>query len=106
MQHIFWSYEVIPWINLCIIEHEIKTSPNSKHVRQCLRAMSPHKEHAIKAEVENILKDGLIYPVYLTEWICNLVHAEKKEGTIYVCTNFRDLNRAYPKDNLPTPFID
>ena len=25
---------------------------------------------------------------------------------ICVCTSFCDLNKAYPKDNFPTPFID
>jgi hypothetical protein len=30
----------------------------------------------------------------------------KKHGTIHVCTNFHYLNKAYPKDNFPTLFID
>ena len=30
----------------------------------------------------------------------------KKQGTIHVCTDFRDLNKACPKENYPTPFID
>jgi hypothetical protein len=30
----------------------------------------------------------------------------KKQGTICVCTDFHDLNKACPKDNFPTPFID
>ena len=30
----------------------------------------------------------------------------KKQGTIHVCVDYRDINRAYPKDNFPTPFID
>ena len=30
---------------------------------------------------------------------------DKKQGAIRVCTDFRDLNRACPKDNFPTPFI-
>jgi hypothetical protein len=30
----------------------------------------------------------------------------QKKGTIRVCTDFRDLNNACPKDNFPTPFID
>jgi hypothetical protein len=25
---------------------------------------------------------------------------------IHVCMDFHDLNKAYPKDNFPTPFID
>ena len=31
---------------------------------------------------------------------------DKKQGVIRICTNFRDLNRACPKDNFPAPFID
>ena len=31
---------------------------------------------------------------------------DKKQGAIRICTNFCDLNHAYPKDNFPTPFID
>ena len=31
---------------------------------------------------------------------------EKKQGTNRVCIDFRDLNRACPKDNFPTPYID
>ena len=30
----------------------------------------------------------------------------KKNGTIRVCVDYRDLNKACPKDNYPTPFID
>jgi hypothetical protein len=30
----------------------------------------------------------------------------KKKGTIHMCMEFRDLNKACPKDNFPTPFID
>jgi len=30
----------------------------------------------------------------------------KKQGTIRVCVDYRDINRACPKDNFPTPFID
>ena len=31
---------------------------------------------------------------------------EKKKGTIQFCMDFRDLNKACPKDKYPTPFID
>jgi hypothetical protein len=30
----------------------------------------------------------------------------KKKGMIFLCTYFHDLNKACPKDNFPTPFID
>ena len=47
-------------INPRIIEHEIKTYPNAKHVRQHLCAVNPRKEPAIKAEIENLLNAGFI----------------------------------------------
>ena len=40
------------------------------------------------------------------EWVSNIVPVDKKQGTIRVCIDFRDLNKACPKDNFPTPHID
>jgi hypothetical protein len=101
-----WSYEEMPGIDPSIVIHEIKTYPDAKPVRQKLRPVHPKKLVAIKAEVEKLLKSGFIYPVPLTEWVSNLVPVAKKQGTIRVCVDYRDLNKACPKDNYPTPFID
>ena len=101
-----WSYDEIPGIDPRIIKHEIKTYPNAKPVRQRLCAANPRKAPAIKAEIEKLLKAGFIYHVPLTEWVSNLVSVDKKQGVIRICIDFRDLNRACPNDNFPTPFID
>jgi hypothetical protein len=71
-----------------------------------LRPVNPRKAATIKVEVEKLLKVGFIYPIHLTQWVSNPVPVNKKQGTIRVCTDFRDLNKACPKDNFPTPFID
>ena len=71
-----------------------------------LRPLSPHKAAAVKDEVEKLLKDGFIYPIALTEWVSNPIPVDKKQGTICICNDFRDLNKSCPKDNYPTPFID
>ena len=60
----------------------------------------------MKSEVEKLLKAGFIYPIALMEWVSSHVPVDKKQGTIHICTNFRDLKKTYPKDNYPTPFID
>ena len=93
-------------IDPCIVEHEIKTYPNAKPVQQRLCAVNPRKAPAIKAEIEKLLNAGFNYPVPLTEWVSNPVLVDKKQWTIYICIDFCDLNRACPKDNFPTPFID
>ena len=40
------------------------------------------------------------------EWVLKVVPVNKKQGTIRVCIDFRDLNKACPKNNFPTLHID
>ena len=101
-----WTCEEMAGIDPSIVVHKIKTYPNSKPVFQKLRQVHPRKAAAIKEEVEKLLKDGFIYPVPLTGWVSNIVPVNKKQGTVRVCIDFRYLNRACPKDNFPTPYID
>ena len=61
-----------------IVEHEINTYPNARHVQQCLRVMNPHKSPSIKEEIEKFLKVGFNYPFPLAEWVSKLVLVGKK----------------------------
>jgi hypothetical protein len=101
-----WSYKEMPRIDPSIVVHEIKTYPDAKLVQQKLRPVHPKKIAAIKEEVEKLLKSGFIYPIPLIEWVSNLVPVAKKQGTIRVYVDYRDLNKACPKDNYPTSFIN
>ena len=96
----------MPGLDPTIIEHHIDTWPDVPPVRQKQRPIHPSKLPAVKAEIKKLRKAGFIYPIAYTTWVSNPVPVNKKQGTIRVCTDFRDLNRACPKDNFPTPFID
>ena len=39
-------------------------------------------------------------------WLANIVSIRKKNGQIRICVDFRDLNKACPKDDFPLPNID
>ena len=101
-----WSYEEMLGIDPQIVVHEIKTYAGARLARQKLRPIHPKNATAINAEVEKFLKASFIYPEPLIEWVSNIILVTKKKGTIRVCVDYRDLNKAYPKDNYPTPFID
>jgi hypothetical protein len=75
-------------------------------MRQKIHLIHPKKTAVIKEEVEKLLKFGFIYPVPLTECVSNIILVTKKQGTIRVCVDYQDLNKACPKDNSPTPIID
>jgi len=38
--------------------------------------------------------------------LANIVLVKKKGGQIRICVDFRDLNRACPKDEFPLPNVD
>ena len=40
------------------------------------------------------------------EWLANVVLVPKKDGKVRMCVDFRDLNKASPKEDFPLPHID
>ena len=40
------------------------------------------------------------------EWLDNVVPVPKKEDKVKVCVDFKDLNKASPKDDFSLPHID
>jgi hypothetical protein len=61
----------------------------------------------IKEEVDLLLKAKFVHLCRYVEWISNVVLVEKKNtGKIRVCMDFRNLNRATPKDEYPMPMAD
>jgi hypothetical protein len=96
----------MPGIDTDIVVHEIKTYPNAKPIRERLHPVHPRKSATIKIEVEKLLKISFIYHVALTDWVSSLISTNKKQSTIHVCVDYRDINKSFPEDNYPTPFVD
>ena len=60
----------------------------------------------IKEEVTKQLKVRFIKLVHQDEWIVNVLPVPKKDGKVRMCVDFRDLNKACPKDDFTLPHID
>jgi hypothetical protein len=54
---------------------------------------------SIKEEVGKLLKSSFIYSIPLTKWVSNPISEDKKQGTIFICIDFYDPNKAFHKDN-------
>ena len=44
--------------------------------------------------------------VFYLKWLANTVVVKKKNVKWQVCVDFTDLNKTYPKDPFPMPWID
>lgn len=101
-----WSYEDMPGIDREIVEHRIPLLPNARPVKQVRRRMNPKWADQIKTEVEKQIKAGFLEVVTYSDWIANIVPVPKKDGRVRMCVDYRDLNKACPKDDFPLPHID
>jgi hypothetical protein len=52
-----------------------------------------------------MLEAGFIRPCRYAKWISSIVPIQKKDGRWRVCMDFRDLNRATPKNEYPMPVV-
>uniref|UniRef100_A0A2N9I0X6 Uncharacterized protein n=1 Tax=Fagus sylvatica TaxID=28930 RepID=A0A2N9I0X6_FAGSY len=57
----------------------------------------------LRLKLTNLSKPDSFGEVQFPKWIANIVPVRKKNGQIRVCVDFRDLNRACPKDDFPLP---
>lgn len=63
------------------------------------------KSSTIKAEIDKLRSSRFTHPIAHTAWVSNIIPMTKKKGTINICTDFHDLNKACTKDNYPMTFI-
>ena len=60
----------------------------------------------VKEEIQKQLSVGFLLVVKYPELLANVVPIPKKDGKVKVCVDFRDLNKASPKNDFPLPNID
>uniref|UniRef100_A0A2N9IE29 Integrase catalytic domain-containing protein n=1 Tax=Fagus sylvatica TaxID=28930 RepID=A0A2N9IE29_FAGSY len=78
----------------------------SKPVVQPMRTFHPEIEAQITQEVKKLLSAGFIKLIQHPRWLSNIVPVKKKNGQIRCCVDFRNLNKACPKDEFPLPNMD
>src|ERR1043165_1692494 len=49
---------------------------------------------------------GFLAVTSYPQWVANVVPIPKKDGKVRMCVDYRDLNRASPKDDFSLPHID
>ncbi|KAK1605721.1 hypothetical protein QYE76_029394 [Lolium multiflorum] len=101
-----WDYTEMPGLDRSIIEHRLPLKKGFRLFQQRARQMRAEILEEVKKEIEKMLAAGFIRPCRYAEWISSIVPVEKKDGRWRVAIDFRDLNRATPKDEYPMPVAE
>ena len=101
-----WSYQDMPGLDTNIVVHLLPLREECAPVKQKLRRVKPEMLLKIKEEVKKQLDTGFLKVSKYPQWVANIVPIPKKDGKVRMCVDYRDLNRASPKDNFLLPHID
>ena len=97
----------MPGLSRDLVEHRLPIKAGFRPYKQPVRRFNPIIYDRIKTEINRLLDAGFIRSCRYADWISNIVPVEKKDsGKIRVCIDFRDLNKANPKDEYPMPIAD
>jgi hypothetical protein len=101
-----WEYYEMPGLSQSIVEHRLPIKPGVKPHQQPPRRCKADMLEPVKAEIQRLYDAGFIRPCRYAEWISSIVPVIKTNGKVRVCIDFRDLNKATPKDEYPMPVAD
>ena len=101
-----WSYQDMPGLDTNIVVHRLPLREECAPIKQKLRRFKLEMLLKIKEEVKKQLDAGFLEVSKYPQWVANIVPVPKKDGKVRMCVDYRDLNRASPKDNFPLPHIN
>jgi hypothetical protein len=87
------------------IDFSINLMPGATPVSKAPYRMSTIEMKELQLQLEEILKKGYIHPS-VSPWGAPVLFVKKKDGTLRLCIDFRQLNKVTFKNNYPLPRID
>jgi len=101
-----WSVSDMPGINLDFMCHHLSINTRVKSVVQKRRKFVGEKREIVDQELKKLQIVGYIREIQYPTWLANVVLVQKSNGKWRMCTDFTDLNKAWPKDSYLLPSID
>ncbi|GJW63006.1 reverse transcriptase domain-containing protein [Tanacetum coccineum] len=89
-----------------IAEHRLNVREGCFPVRQKKRGQASERNKEICEEVEKLVNAGIMKEVHYHNWLSNPIMVKKHDNSWRMCVDFKDLNKACPKDGYPLPKID
>ena len=87
------------------VDFEIVTIPGAAPISIAPYRMAPTELKELKKQLEELLEKGFIRPS-ISPWGAPVLFVKKKDGSMRLCIDYRQLNRITVKNKYPLPRID
>ena len=87
------------------IEFYIDLNPGTRPISKAPYRMSPLELKELKIQLQDLLEKGFIRPSVLP-WGAPVLFVRKKDGTMRLCIDYRELNKVTIKNKYPLPRVD
>ncbi|KAL0401651.1 UNVERIFIED_CONTAM: Transposon Ty3-G Gag-Pol polyprotein [Sesamum latifolium] len=87
------------------VDFEIETIPGAAPISIAPYIMAPSELKELKKQLEELLDKGFIRPS-ISPWGAPVLFVKKKDGSMRLCIDYRQLNRITIKNKYPLPRID
>jgi len=106
MELFAWLAVDVLGINPEVITQQLSVYKEAFPVSQKKINLGEEKRLEARAEAEKLLKAGFIREARYSTWLANVVMVTKPNGKWRMCVDYKDLNKASPKDSYPLPNIN
>ena len=87
------------------IQFVIELAPGTEPVSRASYRMAPAELEELKIQLQELLDLGFFRPCY-SPWGALVLFVKKKDGTLRMCIDYRELNKLTTKNKYPIPRID
>ncbi|XP_073033793.1 uncharacterized protein [Primulina eburnea] len=87
------------------IDLSIELMPGTNPISRAPYRLAPTEWNELKEQLKDLLEKGYIRPS-MSSWGAPVLFVKKKDGTMRMCVDYRQLNRATVKNKYPLPRID
>ncbi|KAJ0932532.1 putative nucleotidyltransferase, Ribonuclease H [Helianthus annuus] len=87
------------------IEFRIELNPGAKPVAKAPYRLAPTEMRELMTQLQDLLDKGFIRPS-VSPWGAPVLFVKKKDGSMRMCIDYRELNKLTIKNRYPLPRID
>ncbi|KAL8125846.1 hypothetical protein AgCh_013227 [Apium graveolens] len=87
------------------IEFAIELAPGTTPVSKSLYRLAPVEMKELASQLQELLDNGMIRPS-VSPWGVPVLFVKKKDGSMRLCIDYRELNKMTIKNRYPLPRID